>query len=131
MTSANHLTAVQTSGRSVHVQKRELGEVINYAITAFKKKVPVEKIFVLSPTDATGYLAAYVQGAMEHQLNPWLLRRPPAERIRVIEHALRAYQQHQLPFDMLYTVTPTAHNVTLAAFVDAAIVHHMVGAVAQ
>lgn len=128
--SANHLTSVPTSGQSVHVQKREIGEVINYAINAFKKKVPHEKVFVVSPTDATGYLAAYVQGALEHQFGAWILRRPPAERVRVIEHALRAHR-NMLAFDMLYTVTPSAYNKEMAAFIDRAIMHHMVGAATQ
>lgn len=44
---------------------RELGEVINYAIAAYKKSVPVEKIFTVGPTDANGYLAAFIVTAIE------------------------------------------------------------------
>lgn len=128
--SATHLTAVPTSGQSVYNQKRELGEVINYAITAFKKKVPVQSIFALTPTDATGYLAAYIQGAMEYHFKPWVLRQPPEKRVHILQRALRAHRDGA-PFDMLDTVKPTANNVAMAAFIDQAIMHHMAGAATQ
>lgn len=46
--------------------QRELGEVITYAIGAYKKGMPVEKIFTLTPTDANGYMGAYIAKAIEH-----------------------------------------------------------------
>lgn len=45
---------------------RELGEVIAYAIAAYKKSEPVEAIFTVNPTDANGYMAAFIVKAIEH-----------------------------------------------------------------
>jgi hypothetical protein len=47
---------------------RELGEVIAYAIAAYKKSVPVESIFAVTPTDANGYLAAFIVKAVEYHV---------------------------------------------------------------
>lgn len=46
--------------------QRELGEVVNYAISAYKKGLDVEQIFAANPTESTGYLARYIIKALEH-----------------------------------------------------------------
>jgi hypothetical protein len=48
------------------VDARQLSEVINYAIAAYKKSIEVEKIFVASPTDANGWLTKFIMDAIEH-----------------------------------------------------------------
>lgn len=103
---------------------RELGEVINYAIVAYRQKVAVEKIFALNPTDASGYKAAYVERALKHHLGrPGPARELPPSRISVVAHALCAYKG-LLPFDELFTVTLTPGAEALAVFIDQAITHH-------
>lgn len=106
---------------------RELGEVINYAIVAYRKKVAVEKIFVLNPTDASGYTAAYVERALAHHLSrPGPSSELPPARVRVLAHALCAYKE-LLPPDELFTVIPTPGAEALAVFIDQAIeLHHKV-----
>lgn len=51
---------------------RELAETIAYAITAYKKSIPAENIFTVTPTDANGYLAAFIARAIEIHCQPAL-----------------------------------------------------------
>lgn len=45
---------------------RQLSEVINYAIAAYKKELPASQIFTTTPTDANGWLARFIMEAIEH-----------------------------------------------------------------
>lgn len=45
---------------------RQLSEVINHAIAAYKKNLAVESIFAVSPTDPNGWLTGYIMNAIEH-----------------------------------------------------------------
>lgn len=58
---------------------RELGEIINYAISGYKRGVAVNQIFTVTPTDANGYMAAFVVKAIEHYRPEFKGEQPPAQ----------------------------------------------------